>query len=306
MDNTINDTIFKKKYLKYKKKYLHLKYSIGGKKSLKSNSWVKNFNSKNKKSFILFFNRETLKNNNQSEDEQQQPDLKSIHDIETVIAEYNKNINTNDYIKKTQYTISDSLIFNNLALFKYNLGRLRKKKYNKGYIVPWIELIDYNFNTVRKQSATGHYKQKFMSKLRKLKKLIKSHKLNITITNLIKKKNFNNYDNLLQKLIENINNIIDTPYVVKILELTNEYNNISTNSVILNGINNEYGGEDNTNITKQQYVTTSRIKNIDGWVEISNVKYNNKQRVFTFNITSMCPSYITFDGSNAGNSDYNY
>jgi len=137
--------------------------------------------------------------------------------------------------------------------------------------------------------------------------MIKVSKLNINVTNLIKKKNFNNYDTLLQKLITNINSIIDTPYISKILEITNEYNNISTNPVILYGLNNESGsdGSDyNTNTNKYQYETTSKIKPIDGWIEISNVRYNNIQRIFTFNIISMCSSYITNTGNNDDNSNY--
>ena len=102
----------------------------------------------------------------------------------------------------------------------------------------------FNFNTVEKKSTNSRYKNGFLIRLNKLQKTIKKNKLNITNTHLIKTFNYNNFHNLLLEIINNINTIPNTTYSNKVIQITNEYNTISTRSVIINGIENT---NENTN-----------------------------------------------------------
>ena len=293
MNNTINDIIFKNKYLKYKKKYLRLKYLTGGKKLFKNIKWINNFNNANKSSFILFFNIDTLTNKNTDDNYNEDiPQLKSSkprtdQDINVIINKYSEAIKSHDYDKKTIYIINDSFIFNNLALFKYVIGNKVNNKYHKGYIVPWLELINFNISTVEKKSTISNFKGPFLKKLNKFKHSVKKNKLNINNKNLIKSFNFNNYQTLLQDLISIIN-ITPNNYINNLITITNEYNLMSTKSVILNGLE-----EVNDDTSKQQYQKTSKPMEITNWIKISNVKYNNKNRTFSFNILAMDPLLIT-------------
>ena len=286
MDNTINDTIFKNKYLKYKKKYLYLKYFIGGKKHVKNTLWVNKFNTENKNSFILFFNMETLINKFDESYETDKQHLDKLnHDINTIISKYSEAIKSNDYDKKTLYVISDAYIFNNLSLYKYKLGHKVKNKYIRGYILPWLKLSHYNSSTVEK-SSSAHFINSFLPKLKKLKQSINKNKLNINNKNLIKSFNFNNYQTLLTELISTLN-LSPNNYINKVITITNEYNLMSTKSVILNGIEEVIDSN-----VKQQYQKASKPMEITNWMKISNVKYNNKNHTFTFNILEMDPNML--------------
>jgi hypothetical protein len=308
---------YKNKYLKYKNKYLHLKYFIGGKKISKNNTWKRNFNKLNKKSFILFFNIDSLTNKNTDLNEnydynqgqnldKKHSDSKSLQDINNIIQQYNTGIKSNDYDKKIRYIINESFIFNNLALFKYKLGKCKKYKYNKGNIVPWIELNNFDFSTVEKKSTNSRYKNGFLIRLNKLQKTIKKNKLNITNTHLIKTFNYNNFHTLLVELINNINTIPNTTYTNKVIQITNEYNTISTHSVILNGIENtNENTNENVDVNKIQYPIDSKISPITNWIQINNVKYSNKKHIFSFNIKAIDIRLVEESGGSTEYNNYN-
>jgi hypothetical protein len=229
---------------------------------------------------------ETLINKIEESDETDKPHLNKLNqDINAIISKYSEAIKSNDYDKKTLYVISDAYIFNNLSLFKYNLGHKVKNKYIRGYILPWLKLSHYNSSTVEK-SSSAHFIDSFLHRLKKLKQSINKNKLNINNKNLIKSFNFNNYETLLTELINTLNSTSNN-YINKVITITNEYNLMSTKSVILHGIEEIIDSN-----VKQQYQKASKAMEITNWMKISNVKYNNKNHTFTFNILEMDPNML--------------
>ena len=280
MNNVINNENlkYKNKYLKYKNKYLELNYvggSVFAPSNFKTKKWDK-FEQNNKNKFILFFNLEAFTN------------------IENVTYSFSNLLDT--YIKyitsspnndtKVEFILDEQLIFNNLSLFKYKLGETSISTYKDGKIIPWVKLHNYNFNSVEKISNIPKIRLEFLKTYNDITTKYNNIVLPVSQNNLLKIYNFNNFEIIILKILEDINTLLPNikSNITDIINITNNYNKMTTRQVTLNGIT-----------PPPQIIGTliihdvinSSIVPLTNWMMISNVKSDAQNHCFKFYINGL-------------------